>query len=38
MKPKVQALGAAVAREHHDGGQVKLSTFILFSSVEPDIF
>ncbi|HQZ03264.1 MAG TPA: site-specific recombinase resolvase [Thauera sp.] len=28
MKPKVQTLGAAVAREHRDGGQVKLSTFI----------
>ena len=28
MKPKVQALGAAIARERRDGGQVKLSTFI----------
>ena len=28
MKPKVQALGGPVAREHRDGGQVKLSTFI----------
>lgn len=28
MKPKVQATGAPVAREHRDGGQVKLSTFI----------
>jgi hypothetical protein len=28
MKPKVQALGGAVARERRDGGQVKLSTFI----------
>ncbi len=28
MKPKVQTLGAAVAREHRDGGQVKLPTFI----------
>ena len=28
MKPKVQALGAAVARERRDGGQLKLSTFI----------
>ncbi len=29
MKPKVQALGGAVARERRDGGQVRLSTFIL---------
>ena len=28
MKPKVLTLGAAIAREHRDGGQVKLSTFI----------
>ena len=28
MKPKVQTLGAAIARERQDGGQVKLSTFI----------
>ncbi len=28
MKPKVQPLGAAIARERRDGGQVKLSTFI----------
>ena len=28
MKPKVQTLGAAIARERNDGGQVKLSTFI----------
>ncbi|GAB4531635.1 MAG: hypothetical protein Tsb0024_00110 [Ruegeria sp.] len=28
MKPKVQILGAAIARERRDGGQVKLSTFI----------
>ena len=28
MKPKVQPLGAAIARECRDGGQVKLSTFI----------
>ena len=28
MKPKVQTLGAAIARERRDGGQVKLSTFI----------
>lgn len=28
MKPKVQALGGAMARERRDGGQVKLSTFI----------
>jgi len=28
MKPKVQALGAAIARERRDGQQVKLSTFI----------
>ena len=28
MKPKVQTLGAAIARERLDGGQVKLSTFI----------
>ena len=28
MKPKVQTLGAPIAREHRDGGQVKLSTFI----------
>ena len=28
MKPKVQAMGAPFAREHRDGGQVKLSTFI----------
>lgn len=28
MKPKVQPLGAAVARQRNDGGQVKLSTFI----------
>ncbi len=28
MKPKVQTLGAAIAREHRNGGQVKLSTFI----------
>lgn len=29
MKPKVQALGGPIARECRDGGQVKLSTFIL---------
>lgn len=28
MKPKVQAMGAPVAREHREGGQIKLSTFI----------
>jgi len=28
MKPKVQPLGAAIARERNDGGQVKLATFI----------
>jgi hypothetical protein len=28
MKPKMQTLGAPVARERRDGGQVKLSTFI----------
>ena len=28
MKPKVQLLGAAIARERRDGGQVKMSTFI----------
>ena len=28
MKPKVQPLGAAIARERRDGGEVKLSTFI----------
>jgi hypothetical protein len=28
MKPKVQPLGSAIAREHREGGQVKLSTFI----------
>ena len=28
MKPKVQALGAPVARERHDGTQIKISTFI----------
>lgn len=28
MKPKVQTLGAAIARERRVGGQVKLSTFI----------
>lgn len=28
MKPKVQAMGAPISREHRDGGQVKLSTFI----------
>ena len=28
MKPKVQTLGAAIARERREGGQVKLSTFI----------
>ena len=28
MKPNVQTLGAAIARERNDGGQVKLSTFI----------
>lgn len=28
MKPKVQTLGAAIARARRDGGQVKLSTFI----------
>lgn len=28
MKPKVQTLGAPVARERRDGGQIKLSTFI----------
>ena len=28
MKPKVQALGGAVARERRDDGQIKLSTFI----------
>ena len=29
MKPKVQTLGAAIARERQDGGRVKLPTFIL---------
>ncbi len=28
MRPKVQALGAAIARERHDGTQIKISTFI----------
>jgi len=28
MKPKVQTLGAAIARERRNGGQMKLSTFI----------
>ncbi|MCZ2134324.1 MAG: hypothetical protein LC098_02680 [Burkholderiales bacterium] len=28
MKPKMQALGAAVARERRDGAQIKISTFI----------
>ena len=28
MKPKVQALGTAIARERRDGNQVMLSTFI----------
>ena len=28
MKPKVQPLGAAIDREHQDGGRVRLSTFI----------
>jgi len=28
MKPKVQTLGSPFAREHRNGGQVKLSTFI----------
>lgn len=28
MKPKLQTLGGAIARERQDGGQVKLSTFI----------
>lgn len=28
MKPRVRAAGEAVAREHRDGGQIKLSTFI----------
>ena len=28
MKPKVQALGGAIARERRDGSQIKLSTFI----------
>jgi hypothetical protein len=28
MKPKVQPLGTAIARERREGGQVKLSTFI----------
>jgi hypothetical protein len=28
MKPKVSATGTPVAREHRDGGRVKLSTFI----------
>ena len=28
MRPKMQTLGAPVARERRDGGQVKLSTFI----------
>jgi len=28
MKLRVQATGAPVAREHRDGGQIKLSTFI----------
>lgn len=28
MKARVQATGAPVAREHRDGGQIKLSTFI----------
>ena len=28
MKPKVQPMGAAIARERREGGQVKLSTFI----------
>lgn len=29
MKPRIRATGAPVARDHRDGGQVKLSTFIL---------
>jgi hypothetical protein len=28
MNPRVRATGAPIAREHRDGGQVKLSTFI----------
>ena len=28
MKPKVQPLGAAIARKRQDGGRVKLTTFI----------
>ncbi|BAO82876.1 17.2 : Prophage functions [Serpentinimonas maccroryi] len=28
MRPKVQAVGGPVVREHRDAGQVKLSTFI----------
>ncbi len=28
MKPKVQTVGVAIARERRDGGQVNLSTFI----------
>src|SRR5574337_1318612 len=28
VKPKLQTLGGPIARERHDGGQVKLSTFI----------
>lgn len=28
MKPRVQTLGAPVARERHDGAQIKISTFI----------
>ena len=28
MKPRIRAIGAPVARDHQDGGQVKMSTFI----------
>ena len=28
MKPRIEATGAPLARERHDGGQVKLTTFI----------
>lgn len=30
MKPKITATGAPIAREHRDGGEVRLSTFIPF--------
>ena len=28
MKPRIEATGAPLVRERHDGGQVKLTTFI----------